>query len=110
MVMRDHIWSPQPFPLIDKHHIVSYDVGDEKAFFALLHYYNTHELAARTIAARGTYHALRFMSPVTTVDYVLCTAEQLSGRDHHYIRTGPAIMKDINSLYLLGGLQLDYDI
>jgi hypothetical protein len=109
MVMRDHIWSPQPFPLIDKHDIVSYDVGDEKAFFALLHYYNTHDLAARTIAARGAYHAQRFMSP-TTVDYVLCTAELLSGRDHNYIRTGPAILKDINSLYLLGGLQFDYDI
>eukprot|EP00953_Heterococcus_sp_UTEX-ZZ885_P001059 1082-Heterococcus_DN1.PRE.5 len=110
MVMVDRMWSPQPFPLIHQHHIVSYDIGDDKTFFKLLQYYNTHELAARTIAARGLYHALRFMSPVTTVDYVLCTAEQLNGRDRNYIRTGPAILKDIDSLYLLGGLPYDYEI
>eukprot|EP00953_Heterococcus_sp_UTEX-ZZ885_P037376 19203-Heterococcus_DN1.PRE.1 len=78
MVMVDRMWSPQPFPLVHQHHIVSYDIGDEKTFFKL-HYYSTHEQAARIIAARGLYHALRFMSPVTTVDYVLCTAEQLNG-------------------------------
>eukprot|EP00953_Heterococcus_sp_UTEX-ZZ885_P037374 19201-Heterococcus_DN1.PRE.1 len=97
MVMVDRMWSPQPFPLVHQHHIVSYDIGDEKTFFKL-HYYSTHEQAARIIAARGLYHALRFMSPVTTVDYVLCTAEQLNGRDRSYIRTGPAILKDIDSL------------
>ena len=107
--MVDRMWSLQPFPLVHQYHIVSYDIGDEKTFFKLLQYYSTHELAARTIAARGLYHALRFLSSVTTVDYVLCTAEQLSGRDRNYIRTGPAVLKDVDSLYMLGGQQYDYE-
>eukprot|EP00953_Heterococcus_sp_UTEX-ZZ885_P037375 19202-Heterococcus_DN1.PRE.1 len=103
MVMVDRMWSPQPFPLVHQHHIVSYDIGDEKTFFKL-HYYSTHEQAARIIAARGLYHALRFMSPVTTVDYVLCTAEQLNGRDRSYIRTGPAIRRTLTALALAANI------
>eukprot|EP00611_Tribonema_gayanum_P028015 TRINITY_DN707_c0_g1_i1.p1 TRINITY_DN707_c0_g1~~TRINITY_DN707_c0_g1_i1.p1 ORF type:complete len:291 (-),score=97.23 TRINITY_DN707_c0_g1_i1:881-1753(-) len=101
MVLVDLMWAPRQFPLISGWHAVTYDASDELDFMDKLHYYHTHQDEARKIAARGLYHAQRYLNTVTFVDYALITADELTGRAAKgaYVRTGLKVLKDYNHMY-----------
>ncbi|KAG5183433.1 hypothetical protein JKP88DRAFT_348665 [Tribonema minus] len=101
MTLVDVMWAPRQFPLISGWHAILYDASDEEDFMDKLHYYHTHDDEARKVAARGLYHAQRYFNTATFVDYVLITAEELTGRaaKHEYVRTGLQVLKDFNHMY-----------